>query len=161
MSSDEKEIRVGGYKMATEQEVYNIGKKGSPEANRCCTARRARELGCRVLNNRQDNQLLDLGDVEPDAIIIYFEVGVSTHAVGTARKVVRVETSRAVPTNVTCSLRVYVNGQPTTISGLIVPKGSTTSEYEVVSGTTASSSVNGTVISKNPSSYPGYVFYSR
>ena len=35
-------------KIATEQEAYNIGKRGIPRINEPCTKARARELGCAI-----------------------------------------------------------------------------------------------------------------
>ena len=35
-------------KIATEQEAYNIGKRGIPRINEPCTKARARELGCSI-----------------------------------------------------------------------------------------------------------------
>lgn len=52
-------IPTGDIKIATEQYVYNIGKQGTPETNRCCTKARALALGgVFTLSGYQDNQLV-------------------------------------------------------------------------------------------------------
>ena len=45
-------------KIATEQEAYNIGKKGTPITNKCCTKTRAEALGCKVDGDYVSNQLV-------------------------------------------------------------------------------------------------------
>lgn len=59
-------------KIATEQEAYNIGGKGSPINNKCCTAAKAEELGCLVrdkdLLDIKDNQLIQKEDLEKNKI---------------------------------------------------------------------------------------------
>lgn len=50
-------------KIATEQEAYGIGGKGTPVANKCCTRSRAIALGCKVSGNYSLLQLVQLSDL--------------------------------------------------------------------------------------------------
>lgn len=52
-------------KILTEQEVYNIGKKGSYTSNLCCTYSRAQALGCKAASgvSLSSNQLVWSGSV--------------------------------------------------------------------------------------------------
>lgn len=59
-------------KIATEQEAYNIGGKGTPVAKKCATNARAYALGCKKLSvadnklieaSKLVRDLIDLGDV--------------------------------------------------------------------------------------------------
>lgn len=54
-------------KILTEQEVYNIGKNGTPTANLLCTKARAIELGCNVIepSSATDNQLITGAKADP------------------------------------------------------------------------------------------------
>lgn len=48
-------------KIATEQEVYNVGQTGTPTANKCCTKQRMEALGCEGINgveNYENNRLV-------------------------------------------------------------------------------------------------------
>ena len=48
-------------KIATEQEVYNVGQTGTPIANKCCTKQRMEALGCEGINgveNYENNRLV-------------------------------------------------------------------------------------------------------
>lgn len=48
-------------KIATEQEVYNVGQTGTPITNKCCTKQRMEALGCTGTNgveNYQNNRLV-------------------------------------------------------------------------------------------------------
>ena len=45
-------------KIATEQDVYNVGKQGTPVANKCCTKERVSDLGCILTQSRNSNQLV-------------------------------------------------------------------------------------------------------
>lgn len=58
-------------KIATEQEAYNIGKKGTPNGNKCCTKTRAEELGCKVNGSYNYNQLIQLDDLRKDMNTVY------------------------------------------------------------------------------------------
>lgn len=52
-------------KIATEQDVYNVGKKDTPVANRCCTKQRMEALGCTGTNgveNYASNRLVPEGN---------------------------------------------------------------------------------------------------
>lgn len=53
-------------KIATEQEVYNVGGKGTPIINKCCTKSRAEVLGCKIKSgySYQNNQLIEQGSYE-------------------------------------------------------------------------------------------------
>ncbi len=55
-------------KIATEQEVYNVGGKGTPITNKCCTKSRAETLGCKIKSgySYKDNQLIEQGSYEKD-----------------------------------------------------------------------------------------------
>ena len=43
-------------KIATEQEVYNVGQTGTPIANKCCTKQRMEALGCTGTNGVENYQ---------------------------------------------------------------------------------------------------------
>ena len=60
-------------KIATEQEVYNVGGKETPIINKCCTKSRAETLGCKIKSgySYKDNQLIEQGSYEKK-IIRYF-----------------------------------------------------------------------------------------
>lgn len=45
-------------KIATEKEAYDIGKHGTPEENKCCTMSKAKEFGCKVIDEYESNQLV-------------------------------------------------------------------------------------------------------
>lgn len=52
-------------KIATEQEVYNVGQTGTPTANKCCTKQRMEALGCTGINgveNYASNRLVPEGN---------------------------------------------------------------------------------------------------
>lgn len=52
-------------KIATEQEVYNVGQTGTPTANKCCTKQRMEALGCEGINgveNYASNRLVPEGN---------------------------------------------------------------------------------------------------
>lgn len=52
-------------KIATEQDVYNIGQTGTPIANKCCTKQRMEALGCTGTNgieNYASNRLVSEGN---------------------------------------------------------------------------------------------------
>lgn len=55
-------------KIATEQEAYNIGRKGSiSEANKCCTELKATQLGCSVASpSGFANKLVQLSQLSKD-----------------------------------------------------------------------------------------------
>lgn len=55
-------------KIATEQEVYNVGGKGTPITNKCCTKSRVETLGCKIKSgySYKDNQLIEQGSYEKD-----------------------------------------------------------------------------------------------
>lgn len=55
-------------KIATEQEAYNIGKKGTPTYRKCCTKTRAEALGCEVSNGYKSNQLVQLTSLSKSAV---------------------------------------------------------------------------------------------
>lgn len=46
-------------KIATEQDVHNIGKQGIPVQNKCCTKERVSELGCTLTKDRNNHQLVE------------------------------------------------------------------------------------------------------
>lgn len=50
-------------KIATENEAYIIGRKGTPVNNKCCTKHRAIELGCNITSGYSDNQLVQQEDL--------------------------------------------------------------------------------------------------
>lgn len=53
-------------KIATEDEIFKVGGKGTPIHNKCCTAFRAVELGCRVISGIPTNMLITGYDaIEP------------------------------------------------------------------------------------------------
>lgn len=66
-------------KIATEQEVYNVGGKGTPITNKCCTKSRAETLGCKIKSgySYQNNQLIEQGSYEKD-ITLYKGVMLTT-----------------------------------------------------------------------------------
>lgn len=52
-------------KIATEQDVYNIGQTGTPITNKCCTKQRMEALGCEGINgveNYASNRLVPEGN---------------------------------------------------------------------------------------------------
>lgn len=52
-------------KIATEQDVYDVGKKDTPVANKCCTKQRMEALGCTGINgveNYPSNRLVPEGN---------------------------------------------------------------------------------------------------
>lgn len=52
-------------KIATEQEVYNVGQTGTPTANKCCTKQRMEALGCEGIGgveNYANNRLVPEGN---------------------------------------------------------------------------------------------------
>lgn len=53
-------------KIATEQEVYNVGVKGTLITNKCCTKSRAETLGCKIKSgySYKDKQLIEQGSYE-------------------------------------------------------------------------------------------------
>ena len=51
-------------KIATEQEAYSIGKKGTPVGNKLCTKSRAIQLGCDTNGSYLDNQCVQLNDLK-------------------------------------------------------------------------------------------------
>lgn len=57
-------------KIATEQEAYNIGKKGTPQSNKCCTKSRASDLGCQVKGNYSNSQLVQVSDLSKSSFIV-------------------------------------------------------------------------------------------
>lgn len=54
-------------KIATEQEAYNIGGKGTPVANKCVTNARAYVLGCKKLSVA-DNKLVEVSALSKNII---------------------------------------------------------------------------------------------
>lgn len=51
-------------KIATEQDVYNVGQTGTPTVNKCCTKKRMEALGCTGINgieNYDSNRLVPEG----------------------------------------------------------------------------------------------------
>lgn len=54
-------------KIATEQEAYNIGRRGTPVANKCATNARAYTLGCKKLSVA-DNKLVEVSALIRDRI---------------------------------------------------------------------------------------------
>lgn len=63
-------------KIATEQEAYQIGRKGSPVDKKCCTKQRAVELGCNVTTEYDNNQLVQKSDLSHPVLRtmgIYFQ----------------------------------------------------------------------------------------
>lgn len=68
-------------KIATERDVYNVGKKGAPVANKCCTKRRMEELGCKGINgieNYASNRLVPEGNYTKSALGS-FEIDTQSH----------------------------------------------------------------------------------
>lgn len=64
-------------KIATEQDVYNVGKKRAPVANKCCTKQRMEELGCMGINgveNYANNRLIPEGYYKKAEYAIAFSV---------------------------------------------------------------------------------------
>lgn len=64
-------------KIATEQEVYNVGQTGMPTANKCCTKQRMEALGCMGINggeNYANNRLIPEGYYKKAEYIITFGV---------------------------------------------------------------------------------------
>lgn len=59
-------------KIATEQEAYSIGKKGTPAGNKLCTKSRVSVLGCKVKGSYQDNQCVQLSDLETATTYNYY-----------------------------------------------------------------------------------------
>lgn len=58
-------------KIATEQDVYNVGQTGTPTANKCCTKKRMEALGCRGTNgveNYASNRLVPEGNYQKNVI---------------------------------------------------------------------------------------------
>lgn len=58
-------------KIATEQDVYNVGKQGTPVANKCCTKQRMEALGCKGINgveNYASNRLVPEGNYTKNVI---------------------------------------------------------------------------------------------
>ena len=58
-------------KIATEQDVYDVGKKDTPVANKCCTKQRMEALGCRGTNgveNYASNRLVPEGNYTKNVI---------------------------------------------------------------------------------------------
>ena len=68
-------------KIATEQDVYNVGKQGTPVANKCCTKQRMEALGCRGTNgveNYASNRLVPEGNYTKSALGS-FEIDTQSH----------------------------------------------------------------------------------
>lgn len=61
-------------KIATEQEAYNIGGQSNPTQNKCCTKARAEDLGCKVSDNYEDNQLVQLNDLSKNVLDVYINI---------------------------------------------------------------------------------------
>lgn len=64
-------------KIATERDVYNVGKKSAPVANKCCTKQRMEELGCMGINgveNYANNRLIPEGYYKKAEYTIPFSV---------------------------------------------------------------------------------------
>ena len=57
-------------KIATEQEAYNIGRKGTPTSKKCCTKSRAEALGCEVSNGYKSNQLVQLTSLSKSTVTL-------------------------------------------------------------------------------------------
>ena len=60
-------------KIATEQDVYNVGKQGTPVANKCCTKKRMEALGCMGINggeNYANNRLIPEGYYTKEAYYV-------------------------------------------------------------------------------------------
>lgn len=51
-------------KIATEQETYEIGKKGTPAGSKLCTKTRAIQLGCDVSGSYSDNQCVQIDNLK-------------------------------------------------------------------------------------------------
>lgn len=64
-------------KIATEQDVYNVGKKGTPTANKCCTKERVTALGCTLTQSRNAHQLVMEGTYKKSTTDIYCNVTLS------------------------------------------------------------------------------------
>lgn len=64
-------------KIATEQDVYNVGQTGTPTANKCCTKKRMETLGCMGINggeNYANNRLIPEGYYKKAEYTIAFGV---------------------------------------------------------------------------------------
>lgn len=55
-------------KIATEQEAFAIGKKGTPQSTKACIKLRADQLGCKVSGNYDNNQCVKLEDLSKSAV---------------------------------------------------------------------------------------------
>lgn len=70
-------------KIATEQEVYDIGKQGTPNGNKCCTKSRAEALGCTVKDDMSSNKLVQISDILKTEYIDDYTILVHTGVNGT------------------------------------------------------------------------------
>lgn len=57
-------------KIATEQEAYNIGGKGTPIAKKCVTNARAYALGCKKDSSISDNKLVEASELIRELIVL-------------------------------------------------------------------------------------------
>lgn len=100
-------------KIATEQEAYNIGKKGTPQSNKCCTKSRALDLGCQVKGNYSSSQLVQFSDLSKSSFIEVSPTNLSYYRGQQAKFTLTVKSSSD------WSLNVLVDTRP--IRGSIMP----------------------------------------
>lgn len=100
-------------KIATEQEAYNIGKKGTPQSNKCCTKSRALDLGCQVKGNYSSSQLVQFSDLSKSSFIVVSPTNLSYYSGQQAKFTLIVKSSSD------WSLNVLVYTKP--VKGSIIP----------------------------------------
>lgn len=130
-------------KIATEQEAYLFGKKGTPAGNKLCTKSRAEVLGCKVNGNYQANQCVQLSDLETSAFIIVTPASLLEYK--TDRKVFLVNVNSSSDWN----LKVQIDPMP--VKGGITPSKS--------QGGMGESNLNVTVVGRSVSNPGGVIEY--
>lgn len=130
-------------KIATEQESFSIGKKGTSAGNKLCTKSRAEALGCKVKGTYQSNQCVQLSDLESGAFITVTPSYLFEY--GTRRKVF----SLNVKSSSDWSLRIQIDTKPV--------KGAITSSK--AQGPMGESSLNVTVVGRSVDNPGGTIEY--